>query len=102
MMNDATKLLPVGSVVLLKNATKEVMITGFYTVSEKDPSKIYDYSACLYPEGIVNSNENLLFNHDQIEKILFLGYLSDKEKAFKLKLDEGIKKLESLPNENNQ
>lgn len=102
MMNDATKLLPVGSVVLLKNATKEVMVTGFYTVSEKDPSKIYDYSACLYPEGIVNSNENLLFNHDQIDKILYVGYVSDKDRNFKLKLAGGIKKLESMQNENNQ
>ena len=93
MLNDATKLLPIGSVVLLKNGTKEIMITGFYTVTEQEPDKIWDYCACLYPEGLVNSNQNLLFNHDQIDKILYVGYISDKDKNFKLKMAEGIKNL---------
>ena len=102
MLKETTQLLPIGSVVMLKNGSKEVMITGFFIVSEKDPSVIYDYSACLYPEGIINSNENLLFNHDQIEKILFLGYMSEKEKTFKQKLAEGVKKLESMSNADSQ
>ena len=41
------KFLPLGAVVLLKNATKRVMITGFCSIRKDDPNdkKIYDYIA---------------------------------------------------------
>ena len=87
------KLLPVGSVVMLKNAEKSIMITGFYAASENDKEKIYDYSACLYPEGMVSSDKNLLFNHDEIEKVMYFGYSSDLDKEFKRKLNEGLNRI---------
>ena len=43
------KYLPVGSVVLLQNGTKRVMINGFCTMDAKNPEKIYDYSGVLFP-----------------------------------------------------
>ncbi len=72
------KYLPIGSVVLLKNAEKRVMVTGFCCLSLKDENKIYDYCGCLYPEGVMNASEMLLFNHDDISDISSLGYC-DKE-----------------------
>lgn len=42
--------LPVGTVVLLKNGKKRVMITGF-CVQPQGKDEAYDYSGCLYPEG---------------------------------------------------
>lgn len=87
------KLLPVGSVVLLKNAEKGVMINGFYVVSEQNKDDIFDYSACLYPEGMVASDKNLLFNHDQIEKVLYFGFNGEEEKEFKQKLKEGLDRI---------
>ena len=89
-MNNATKLLPIGSVVMLNNGTKEVMITGFYVVSADEPNIIYDYCGCIYPEGMITSEQNLLFNHSQIVKILYMGYNSEKEKEFKQKLENAI------------
>ena len=97
-MNEATKLLPIGSVVMLNNGTKEVMITGFYTVSEKNPNTIYDYCGCMYPEGIVASDQNLLFNHNQITKVFYIGYNGNKEKEFKQKLENAIKNVENTRN----
>lgn len=94
-MNVTNKLLPIGSVVLLEGGTKEVMVTGFYTVSEEEPNTIYDYCGCIYPEGVLSSDKNLLFNHSQIAKILFEGYNSDKEKEFKQKLAEAVKKIDN-------
>ena len=44
------KYLPIGTVVMLKGGEKRAMITGFCSVSEDDPEKIYDYNGCLYPE----------------------------------------------------
>ena len=67
------KYLPVGSVVLLKNGKKRVMVTGFCIVPEEDKTKIFDYTGCLFPEGVINSKQSLMFNHDQIEKIYFIN-----------------------------
>lgn len=68
------KYLPIGSVVLLKNAEKELMIDGYASISIDNPNKVYDYVGCLYPEGRLDNKEVQLFDHVQIDKILFLGY----------------------------
>lgn len=84
------KFLPLGSVVLLKNATKRLMITGFYVKADENGEKIYDYVGCLYPEGVISSKENCVFNHEQIDKIFFIGYSDDEEKRFKEKLNKAV------------
>ncbi len=84
------KYLPIGTVVILKNAKKRMMITGFCCKDEQKPEKTFDYSGCLYPEGIVSSDRNLLFDHDQIDKIFALGYSDDEEKEFKERLKEAL------------
>lgn len=86
------KFLPLGSVVLLKDATKRVMITGFYIKGKDMPDKIFDYIGCLYPEGIINTEKNLLFNHEDIKQIFAIGYSDDEEKKFKEKLKDLIEK----------
>ena len=90
-MNGNEKFLPVGTVVRLKGASKSLMITGFCSVSGTD-QKMYDYCACLYPEGAVSSEINLLFNHEQIETIFFKGFVSEEEISFKQKLNEMVAK----------
>ena len=84
------KFLPIGTVVLLKNATKKLMITGFCTVPENGKNETYDYCACLYPEGIISSNQVALFNHDQIDKVFYMGFQNEEEKDFKKRLDEAL------------
>ena len=86
------KYLPIGSVVLLKNATKRLMVTGFLVSSKEFPEKVFDYSGCLYPEGIITSEQTALFDHEQIEKIYATGFSDLEEKSFKAKL---INKLNS-------
>ncbi len=80
------KFLPIGTVVMLKGGTKRAMITGFCSVAQDDSQKTYDYSGCLYPEGFISSNQICLFDHEQIERVYFLGYVDDEETAFQLKL----------------
>ena len=82
------KFLPIGTVVMLNGGAKRVMITGFCTIASDDNSTMYDYCGCLYPEGVVSSDKNLLFNHNQIAKIYALGYSDDEEKQFKNRLKE--------------
>ena len=82
------KYLPIGTIVKLKDATAEayLMITGFCVNKEEDETVIYDYLGCMYPQGMIDQNANFLFNHDNIEKILFKGFVNDYEIEFKKEL----------------
>ncbi len=84
------KYLPVGTVVMLKNGSKRAMICGFCPISE---GKTYDYVGCLYPEGQISPDKSLLFNHDQIEKIYFKGFVDEEEKQFKEQLKIALQKI---------
>ena len=83
------KYLPIGSVVLLKNGKKRIMVTGF-VIKTPDNDRVFDYSGCLFPEGIIDSKQNLLFNHEQIEHIYFIGLNDEEEREFKSKLKESM------------
>lgn len=87
------KYLPIGTVVLLKGAKKRVMITGFCTFADENKTKLYDYVGVLYPEGFIASNQTLLFNHEQIDKIYHLGFVDDEEKKFKVDLKNIIEQM---------
>lgn len=67
------EFLPIGSVVLLKEATKKIMVIG-YLATDRNTQKKYDYIACLYPEGLMSSKEFYMFNKDKIDKVIFEGY----------------------------
>ena len=98
--NIGEKFLPLGTVVLLKNAKKRLMIIGFCpTPADFSEDKTYDYAGCLYPEGVISSDKNALFNHDQIEKVFHLGMSDEEEKTFKETLDTLLKKKELMKNE---
>lgn len=84
------KYLPIGTVVMLKGGEKRVMITGFTVITENDPEKMWDYSGCLFPEGLIRSNEVCLFNHEQIEQVYHLGLVDDEEKELKENLAKVI------------
>jgi len=90
MEQNTNKFLPIGTIVLLKDATKRLMITGFCVVPNEDKNKIFDYSGCLYPEGIITNEQTALFNHDQIDKIFSIGYSDEEEVKFKTKLVEAL------------
>lgn len=87
------KYLPIGSVVLLENAKKRVMITGFL-VNDTSRSETFDYSGCFFPEGTIDPTKTLLFNHSQIVKVFHLGLSDQEEKDFKKVLTDFINKKE--------
>lgn len=87
-MDNRSKYLPIGTVVLLNGGSKKIMITGFCSISEDDTTKVYDYCGCIYPEGYLNSNQVCLFDHNQINEIFYLGYENDEESEFKKELNQ--------------
>lgn len=87
------KYLPIGTVVLLKGATKRIMITGFASQSPDTGDRIFDYSGCIYPEGFYNYNEVCVFDHNQIEKIFYRGLEDEENAKFHEVLKEQVSKL---------
>ena len=75
------KYLPIGTVVLLKGGNKKVMILSYLIFSNGNEKnkKMYDYGACRFPEGVMDSNTAIGFNHSQIDKVLYMGFAEDKE-----------------------
>lgn len=94
-----TGVLPIGSVVLLKNSTKKLMITGFAQVSADDPDKIYDYVGCVFPEGFLGPDQTFLFDSHQIETIFFIGYQDQEQMAFKIRIDEALTEIRNKEEE---
>ena len=94
------KYLPIGTVVLLKGGKKELMIVGYCIIPtagemygkegkiKVDGLKIFDYGAYFYPEGVSGHNDIFTFNHDQIEKVYYMGLVDNEEKEFKERLKQ--------------
>ncbi len=72
--------LPLGTVVLLKEAEKKLMIVGRCQVHE---GVHYDYSACLFPEGYIGSDQMIVFNNDEIERVYYVGMQNEEEFVFR-------------------
>ena len=86
-------LLPIGSVVLLHESKKRVMIIGVCQKSVNNPDKIWDYSGVVFPEGYLAADKMIMFDNEQISQIFALGYQDAEQLVFKTKVDETIKKL---------
>ena len=74
------KYLPIGTVVTLENATKKLMITGYLPTSVDH--RVFDYNACIFPEGVLSADKTLAFNHDKIKEIHYLGFENDEHQKF--------------------
>ncbi len=80
------KFLPIGTVVLLKEATKRIMITGYCSSVPEDIDKLYDYVGCLFPEGNLAGDQVALFDHDQIGSIVYNGLDDEEFKKFNIEV----------------
>lgn len=86
-------VLPIGSVVRLKNEIIKLMILNRAPLYNKDGVIGYfDYSGCIYPTGSIEEGA-YFFNHENIEEIYFEGYKNVQEEQF---LEKYEKKLENI------
>jgi len=95
------KFLPIGSVVMLKGGSKRVMVAGYLAIDNQNKDVIYDYSGCMFPEGFLGSDQTLLFNHDQIDKIYFDGFQDEEQKTFLKNLNGIAQELVKAVSEDN-
>ena len=87
-MTDISELLPIGSIVLLKDGEKRLMVSGVLQ-SEKDrPEQVYDYLGLFYPEGNIGEEYQYFFNHEDIEDVIFIGYTDEERTEFLKRLSE--------------
>lgn len=84
------QLLPVGSVITLKGATKKLLIVGI-TMQREDDDKIYDYIGVPYPEGYIDSETMFLFYHKDIELVNFIGYVDAESQMFRINYAKKLK-----------
>lgn len=82
-------LLPIGSVVLLEDGEKKLMIYG--RLQQQEGTDVaWDYIGCLYPEGNINKDFTYLFNHNNVKEIYFKGYRNEEEIEFQKKIRQAI------------
>lgn len=84
------RILPIGSVVLLKGSTKRVMVVGLKQ-KQVDSDKVWDYSGCLFPEGIIDPDKLYLFDENQVELLYFVGFQDGEALAFLEELSKSEK-----------
>ncbi|MDR4983877.1 hypothetical protein CN491_06080 [Bacillus cereus] len=77
-----SQLFPIGSIVILKEGTKKLMIFGRKQQVETDEIRKFDYMGCPYPEGYMNPDFTYLFNHDDIQEVVSTGYEDQEERTF--------------------
>lgn len=80
------ELLPIGTIVLLKEGEKRLMINGIKQTNANGDGKEYDYLGILYPEGHIGDEFQYLFNHEDISEVIFRGYEDDERNEFITKL----------------
>ena len=99
-MEIGEKFLPIGTVVFLKGGKKELMIISYCIVPAGDVydkngkvdvgDKMFDYGGCVYPEGMITSDQLFAFNHEQIDRVVHMGYETDKQKEISKVLKGGL------------
>ena len=75
-------VLPIGSVVLLKDGDRKLMICGVCVTKEDVDSRMFDYSGVLYPDGLEDLDKLYLFNRDSIEQVFYVGYMDENSEEF--------------------
>lgn len=87
------KFLPIGSVVKLKDENLLLMIDAILPLYEEDGvTGYYDYRAIEYPLGSNAEDDDLYcFNFEDIEEVVFKGYVSPQSDEVNQNAQEWIK-----------
>ena len=84
--------LPIGSIVVLKEGTKKLMIYGILQSDRDDKhSEEYDYIGVPYPEGNMGQDYQYLFNTHNIDKVIHRGYEDSEREDFLSRLEDYLK-----------
>ena len=63
--------------------------------------KIYHYSGCLYPEGLIDPDKLFLFNNEDIERVYYIGMQDEEEFRFRNYVIQKVQENEAHKNTEN-
>lgn len=86
------KLLPIGSVVKLNRSDQKLMVCGRYQMLVNG-DRMYDYSGCLWPQGVLNSDTFYLFDQQDIKCLYYEGYKCEEEIEYSQFIEEELGKI---------
>ena len=90
-ININEQILPLGSVIITREGHVPLMIVSRGSLyEEEDKIGYFDYCALVYPMGLIDDHEFVFFNKEDIESVLFIGYITKEEEDFAKKYDELI------------
>ena len=95
----AGELLPLGTVVKIKELERYMMVCGYASASASNLSRIYDYSGFVYPEGYVDMHKVYQFNNEDIEGVVALGYQDRETNMYMRALEEKLQEIRQAGNE---
>lgn len=81
-------MLPIGSIVYLKEGTSKIMILNRGPIIEQEEEHtMFDYAGCFYPQGLAPDNV-FYFNDENVDEIVFEGYKDNEEDRFQKLLSD--------------
>lgn len=91
-IDKGNNLLPIGTVLKIDGVEPFIMIYGRKQNQVDGDGKMWDYVGCPYPQGHISTNTNLFFQHDDIAEVVFKGFETEGELAFRKELDRLLSK----------
>ena len=73
-MREISDLLPIGSIVTLDDSADKLMIFGILQSTGQENDEQYDYIGVHYPIENIGPDNQFLFQHDNIDEIIHIGY----------------------------
>ncbi|MBR2649976.1 MAG: DUF4176 domain-containing protein [Sediminibacterium sp.] len=93
-MSEIQPPLPVGSVVKVTGSEQEFVIISQLPVTEIDGKQGYfEFGAAMLPMGI-SSQEMIFFNSEDVDKIIYLGYIDVQFQEFANRYEEILTSIE--------
>ena len=87
-MKEITDLLPLGSIVTLNDSDEKLMIFGILQSTGEEGVEPYDYIGVPYPMGNMGPDNQFLFQHENIDQIIHLGYEDEEDIDFLTSLED--------------
>lgn len=68
-----SETLPIGSIVRVEGSDDKYMIIAHDYILAETPEMIWNYAACIYPQGNMGANPAMVFNQEDLSELLFIG-----------------------------
>lgn len=80
-MEAVSSLLPLGSVIRVAGPRRLVVVARALMLTVDSETALFDYGACVYPEGMVGDSMVYL-NADDIVEVVHEGFTDDDDRRY--------------------